>query len=96
MTIDLTPIAYVIGFIISILTLWGIVVKPFKDSLSENAKVMASLDKTVSRLQGDLEESKKDMATLHTMYDRLDAKVDKNCEDIIKHEERINALFKRG
>ena len=96
MTIDLTPIAYVIGFIISILTLWGIVVKPFKDSLSENTKVMASLDKTVSRLQGDLEESKKDRATLHTMYDRLDAKVDKNCEDIIKHEERINTLFKRG
>ena len=96
MDINITPITAVVGLVLSILTLWGIVVRPFKETLSKNAEVMGALDKTVSRLQGDLEESKKDRAALHGLYERLDNKVEQNSQDIIRHEERIATLFKRS
>lgn len=96
MNVNITPIQAFIGLAISILTLWGIIVRPFKDSINKNAEVMASLDKTVSRLQGDLEESKKDRAALHGLYEKLDDKVEQNSQALIRHEERITTLFKRG
>ena len=96
MNININPISAIITLVISIFTLWGIIVKPFKDSMNKNAEVMGSLDKTVSRLQNDLEESKKDRATLHGLYEKLDSKVEQNCLDIAKHDERINTLFKRA
>lgn len=96
MNVDITPLQTFIGLAISILTLWGMIVRPFKDSINKNAEVMEALDKTVSRLQGDLEESKKDRAALHGLYEKLDDKVEQNCLEIAKHEERITNLFKRG
>lgn len=96
MDINISPLQAFIGLAISILTLWGIIVRPFKDSINKNAEVMASLDKTVSRLQSDLEESKKDRATLHGLYERLDDKVEQNSKTLIRHEERITSLCKRG
>lgn len=95
MDINITPITAVVGLVLSILTLWGIVVRPFKETLSKNAEVMGALDKTVSRLQGDLEESKKDRAALHGLYEKLDDKVELNRLEIARHEERLTTLFKK-
>ena len=96
MNINISPISAVITLAISLLTLWGIIVKPFKDSINKNAEVMSALDKTVSRLQNDLDESKRDRAGLHSSLEKLDSKVEQNCLDIAKHDERINTLFKRA
>lgn len=96
MDINITPITAVVGLVLSILTLWGIIVRPFKETLSKNAEVMGALDKTVSRLQGDLEESKKDRAALHCLYEKLDDKVEQHSQALIRHEERITTLIKRS
>lgn len=95
MLINISPISAIIGLVLSIATLWGIVVKPFKEAIKENSVAMKALNDTVIRLQGDLTESQKDRANLHVMYEKLDDRVEKNTLDIARNEEKIATLFKR-
>lgn len=96
MTINITPIGAIVSLAISIATLWGIIVKPFKDAIKENAAAMNSLKETVNSLNTDLMMAKNDRMEIRKILDRHDGKIEKNCEDIARHDEKINALFKRA
>ncbi|MEQ9763268.1 hypothetical protein ABPS01_01080 [Streptococcus sp. ZJ151] len=83
----------VLGVVLSIASVWGLIVSPFKSAIKRNDETMLSLQDTIKELAFELKESQKDRESIHKQLDRHDERIGKNEDAIIVNNERISTLF---
>ncbi|WP_438836285.1 hypothetical protein [Streptococcus pluranimalium] len=96
MTVDesMRVFATILGIIVSMATIWGLIVNPFKNAIKRNDETMRSLRDTIKELAYELKDSQKDRENIHKQLDKHEARIGKSEDDIIVNNERIAALFK--
>ncbi|WP_438467797.1 hypothetical protein [Streptococcus pluranimalium] len=98
MTVDesMRVFATILGIIVSMATIWGLIVNPFKNAIKRNDETMRSLQDTIKELAYELKDSQKDRENIHRQLDRHEERIGKTEDDVIVNTENIKTLFSRG
>lgn len=91
--LDVIQIGAFCGAILSIVGVWGLIVRPFKTAMRNNEDAMGALKDTIKELSYELKDSQRDRENIHKVLDVHEQRIGKNEDSIIVNSEQIKTLF---